>query len=138
MGIKLPGLKRNKKKWVAYFFYRPLTKAWSETPGVLLSGLDGSRIIIEYRQDKLVAESDKGLVYETMPLSPLIVDEADLFNQFNKFITEAYQSEVILGPVNGGPVYLDMSERWTITSDVCREFLESVFYNVTGTIALFR
>ena len=138
MGIKIPGFTRKRKKMVSYFFYRPLTEAWSEKPAVLISGLDGSHIKMMYDDDRLMAENEDGLVWATNPITPQIIDEADLFSGFNNWIGDLYRAEVILGPINGGPIYLERSGYWTITSDVCREFLESVYYNVTGIKVSFR
>lgn len=139
MKIRIPRLRKRRKPRTGYFFYKVLTDPWSKNPAVLLYGMNGTTVKLWFNQDKLKAVNpDDGLEWHTHPLSDQIASEADLFSGFNNWLGDLYRAGVLQGPVNGGPVYLDRTGMWVMTSDVCRSFLESVYYAIKGTKPQFR
>lgn len=134
MGIfkNFPRLKPTRRpKKVAYFFYRPLTKRWNRSPTVTICGLDGEEVTIMYNRGRLHIES-KTDDLSTLEIKTRINCPQDLFSGFNNFLKDAYEEGVIKGPVNGIPVYLELQDRWTMTSDICRDFLEDVWHALKG------
>ncbi|MBO5352320.1 MAG: zinc ribbon domain-containing protein [Lachnospiraceae bacterium] len=129
--------KNQKQKQVSYYFYRPLTERWNKRPSVVLYGLDGSQCIVSFSRGRLSVENDTH-VCETDAIDKKTKDPGDLFSGFNNFLGDAYRSGIIKGPVSGGPVYLELLQRWTITNDICREFLEDVWYALKGEMESFK
>lgn len=126
-----PKLKPDRKKKVGYYFYRPLTKRWNRSPTVTIYGLDGEEVTIMYNRGRFHIESAINDL-STKEIKSKTSCPQDLFSGFNNFLKDAYEEGVIKGPVNGGPVYLEWQKKWTITSDVCRDFLEDVWHSLTG------
>lgn len=123
--------KKRKKKKVSYYFYRQLTRRWSKSPSVSIYGLDGTEVIILYDKDHLTIDNALQSI-STNSIRDVIKIPADLFAVFNNFMGDAYRKGIIHGPVNGGPVYLELQRRWTLTSDLARDFLEDVWHSLTG------
>ena len=130
MGIKFPKIQFAKKpKRVSYYFYRPLTRKWNRSPSVQIYGLDGTVVTISFNRGRLTVENDTHvLTTEEIKIS----DPTELFSGFNNLLGDAYQDGIVRGPVNGGPVYLELQRRWTISDDTCRSFLEDVWHSLSG------
>lgn len=128
--------KKNSKKKTAYYFYRSMTKRWNKSPSVIIYGLDGTEVTIIYNRGQLIVDNSSESI-STENIRDVIKIPADLFAVFNNFLGDAYKEGIINGPVNGGPVYLHLQRRWTLTSDLAREFLEDVWHSLTGEKASF-
>lgn len=126
---KLPKFKPTKK--TAYYFYRPLTKRWNKSPSVTIYGLDGEELIITFNKGRLTIENTTHITTSGV-LKGVVQKPQDLFSVFNNFLGDAHTDGVIKGPVNGGPIYLSLQNKWTMTSDVCRDFLEDVWHALEG------